>query len=968
MDGCRFPAAMPRGRGGPDTGFESTMRESIAIRGAREHNLKNIDLDIPRNRLVVITGVSGSGKSTLAFDTLFAEGQRRYVESLSAYARQFLEQMDKPDVDTIDGLSPAISIEQKTTSKNPRSTVATVTEIYDYLRLLFASIGQAFCPDCGIPIQGQTTQQMTDRILSLQVGTRFLLLAPLAERRKGEHRKLFEQMVREGFVRARVDGQLVDAANPPDLDKKRKHTVEVVIDRLEVRNDLGNRLADSLETALKVGEGVVRIAPVGGDEFVLSSRHSCPNCGFALSELSPRIFSFNSPQGACPTCTGLGVVQEVDPYKLIADPERSLAAGALAGIQEGRRSFRWRQLQVLAQAMGFSLTKPWRSLSESARKAILYGTGERELDFAFVGQRSRWEYRAPFEGLVPALERRHRDTASHETRSEIERFMSMRPCQACGGKRLRREALAVRVGGSSIHDVVQLPVKEAVGWFSALTLTPRERTIAAKIMKEISDRLGFMAAVGLDYLTLDRASGTLSGGESQRIRLATQIGSKLMGVLYVLDEPSIGLHQRDNRRLLETLRGMRDLGNTVLVVEHDEETMREADWIVDLGPGAGIHGGEVVAAGPPAKIMTVRRSLTGRYLAGELVIPVPATRRAGSGKQLVVRGARENNLKGIDVAFPLGTFICITGVSGSGKSTLINEILYKACARSLYRALERPGAHDRLEGVQFLDKVVEIDQAPIGRTPRSNPATYTKVFDPIRELFALTPEARARGYKPGRFSFNVRGGRCEACAGDGQIKIEMHFLPDVYVTCEVCKGRRYGRETLEVRYKGLDVAEVLDLTVEQARELFAAHPKIARVLDTIIAVGLGYITLGQSATTPSGGEAQRIKLSRELARRATGATLYILDEPTTGLHFDDTRKLLAVLHTLADRGNTVVVIEHHLDVVKTADHVIDLGPEGGDEGGRVIATGTPEQVARVGASYTGHYLKPLLGLTARKAV
>ncbi|MFI5166106.1 MAG: excinuclease ABC subunit UvrA [Thermoanaerobaculales bacterium] len=944
------------------------MRDTISIRGAREHNLKNIDLDIPRNRLVVITGVSGSGKSTLAFDTLFAEGQRRYVESLSAYARQFLEQMDKPDVDTIEGLSPAISIEQKTTSKNPRSTVATVTEIYDYLRLLYASIGQAFCPDCGIPIQGQTTQQMVDRILAMPVGTRFLLLAPLASSRKGEHRKLFEQMVREGFVRARVDGELLDASNPPELDKKRKHTIEVVVDRLEVRSDLGNRLADSLETALKVGEGVVRIAPTHGEEFVLASRHSCPNCGFALAELSPRLFSFNSPQGACQTCTGLGVVQEVDPDKLIADPERSLAAGALVGIQEGRRSFRWRQLQVMSQAMGFSLTKPWRALPEKARQAILFGT-ENELNFAFVGERSRWEYRGRFEGLVHNLERRYRETSSTDTRFEIERFMSMRPCQACGGMRLRREALAVRVGDHNIHDVVKLAVKDALVWFASLALSPREQAIATKILKEVQDRLGFMAAVGLDYLTLDRTSGTLSGGEAQRIRLATQIGSKLMGVLYVLDEPSIGLHQRDNRKLLETLRGMRDLGNTVLVVEHDEETMREADWIVDLGPGAGIHGGEVVAQGPPAHILTVPRSLTGRYLAGKLSIEVPQSRRRGSGKRLVVRGAREHNLKGIDVPFPLGTLICVTGVSGSGKSTLINEVLYKAAARSLYKALDRPGAYQRLEGIEFIDKVVDIDQSPIGRTPRSNPATYTKVFDPIRELFAMTPEARSRGYQPGRFSFNVRGGRCEACAGDGQIKIEMHFLPDVYVTCEVCKGRRYGRETLEVRYKGLDIAQVLDLTVEQAREVFSAHPKIARILDTIVSVGLGYITLGQSATTLSGGEAQRIKLSRELARRATGATLYILDEPTTGLHFDDTRKLLAVLHTLVERGNTVVVIEHHLDVIKTADYVIDLGPEGGDAGGEIVAQGTPEQVAMAPASYTGAYLAPLLGLAtaARKA-
>jgi excinuclease ABC subunit A len=900
------------------------MREKISIRGAREHNLKNVDLDIPRNQLVVVTGVSGSGKSTLAFDTLFAEGQRRYVESLSAYARQFLEQMDKPDVDTIDGLSPAISIEQKTTSKNPRSTVATVTEIYDYLRLLYASIGFPSCPDCGIPIQGQTAQQIADRITSMPTGTRFSLLAPLAERKKGEHRKLFEQMLREGFPRARVNGEMVDAANPPDLDKKKKHTIEVVIDRLEVREPMDARFPQSIEMALKVGDGVLRVAPTGGEEYVLSSRHSCPNCGFALAELSPRLFSFNSPQGACPECTGLGVVQEIDPDKVIADPDRTLSAGALAIVQESRHSFRWRQLQTLAQAMGFSLQKPWRLLTDAARKAILYGTTE-ELDFAFVGQRSRWEYRGRFEGLIRNLERRYRETKSQDMRSEIERYMSMRPCHGCEGKRLRREALSVRVGERTIYEVVRMSVKDALVWFRALTLSVRDQTIAAKILKEIQDRLGFMAAVGLDYLSLDRTSGTLSGGEAQRIRMATQIGSKLMGVLYVLDEPSIGLHQRDNRKLLDTLKGMRDLGNTVMVVEHDEETMREADWIIDLGPGAGIHGGEVVAQGPPAVVIAEPRSLTGRYLAGDLTIPVPKTRREGSGTQLVVRGARENNLRGIDVAFPLGALICVTGVSGSGKSTLVNEILYKSCARSLYKALERPGAHDRIEGVAFIDKVVEIDQSPIGRTPRSNPATYTKLFDPIRELFAMVPEAKARGYKPGRFSFNVKGGRCEACSGDGQIKIEMHFLPDVYVTCDVCKGKRYGRETLDVRFKGLNIAEVLALSAEQARELFSAHPKIARVLDTIVSVGLGYITLGQSATTLSGGEAQRIKLSRELARRATGNTLYILDEPTTGLH------------TLADRGNTVVVIEHHLDVIKTVDWVIDLGPEGGDGGGTIVA-------------------------------
>jgi excinuclease ABC subunit A len=943
------------------------MREVISIRGAREHNLKNVDLDIPRNRLVVVTGVSGSGKSTLAFDTLFAEGQRRYVESLSAYARQFLEQMDKPDVDTIDGLSPAISIEQKTTSKNPRSTVGTVTEIYDYLRLLFASIGVPSCPDCNLPIQGQTTQQMVDRITDLPAGSRFMVLAPLTASKKGEHRKLFEQMSREGFVRARVNGELVDTDSPPALDKKKKHTIEVVVDRLEVRDDLGNRLADSLETALKVGEGVVRIAPAQGEEFVLSSRHACPRCGFALTELSPRLFSFNSPQGACPACTGLGVVQEVDAEKLVVDPERTLAHGAIAIIQEGRTSFRWRQLQTLSQAMGFSLNRPWKHLPEEVRHAILFGTGERELDFKFVGNRSLWQYRAPFEGLVKMLERLYRETASLERRAEIERFMSMSPCQQCGGRRLRREALAVRVGERNVVEVVALSVKDALAWFRSLALSERERHIAAKILKEVADRLGFLASVGLDYLTLDRTAGTLSGGESQRIRLATQIGSKLMGVLYVLDEPSIGLHQRDNRKLLATLQGMRDLGNTVLVVEHDEETMREADWLIDLGPGAGIHGGEVVAEGEPASIPTFPRSLTGRYLAGELTIPVPPERRRGSGKAIVVRGARENNLKGIDVAFPVGTLTCVTGVSGSGKSTLVNEILYKAAARALYRAIDRPGAHGRVEGVELLDKVVDIDQSPIGRTPRSNPATYTKVFDPIRELFSLTQEARARGYLPGRFSFNVKGGRCEACAGDGQIKIEMHFLPDVYVTCEVCKGRRYGRETLEVRYKGLNIAEVLDLSVEQARELFSAHPKIAHILDTLIAVGLGYIRLGQPATTLSGGEAQRIKLSRELARRATGSTLYILDEPTTGLHFDDVKKLLAVLHTLADRGNTVVVIEHHLDVIKTADWVIDLGPEGGEAGGRIVAQGTPEQVATVPASFTGHYLAPLLGVPRAKA-
>lgn len=935
------------------------MRDYIAIRGARQHNLKNLDLDIPRNKLVVVTGVSGSGKSSLAFDTLFAEGQRRYVESLSAYARQFLELMDKPDVDTIEGLSPAISIEQKTVSKNPRSTVGTVTEIYDYLRLLFASIGRIHCPDCQVPISGLTLQQMVDRILSQPPGTRFMLLAPLTQEKKGEHRKLFEQMAREGFVRARVDGVMVEVTNPPELDKNKKHTIEVVVDRLEVRPDLESRLSDSLETALRVGDGLVRVVLRDGDEFLLSSHHACPTCGFSLPELSPRLFSFNSPQGACPACTGLGTVQEVDAAKVVVDPERSLAAGAVAGIAESSRSFRWRQLQTLAKAMGFSLQTPWKQLPEEARQAILFGTTQ-ELHFEFVGQRSQWAYRAPFEGLIPALERKYRETHSQDIRAEIERFMSQRPCPTCGGKRLRREALAVTVGGKSIAEVVELSVKNALAWFSSLELSVKEQQIAGKILKEILDRLEFLVAVGLEYLTLGRTSGTLSGGEAQRIRLATQIGSKLMGVLYVLDEPSIGLHQRDNRKLLATLKGMRDLGNSVLVVEHDEETMREADWIVDLGPGAGIHGGRVVAQGPPEAIPSFPESLTGKYLAGELTIPVPPKRRKGSGKKLVVVGAREHNLKNLTVDFPLGTMICVTGVSGSGKSTLVNEVLYKGCAKKLYRALEIPGQHDTIHGLEHIDKVVAIDQAPIGRTPRSNPATYTKVFDPIRELFALTPEARARGYKPGRFSFNVRGGRCEACAGEGQIKIEMHFLPDVYVTCEVCKGKRFSRETLEVHYKGLSIAQVLDLTVEQARELFSAHPKITRILDTLIAVGLGYLRLGQPATTLSGGEAQRIKLSRELARRATGATLYILDEPTTGLHFDDVKKLLQVLHSLVDRGNTVVVIEHNLDVIKTADWIIDLGPEGGEEGGYLVAEGTPEEVAKNPQSWTGRYLQPIL--------
>jgi excinuclease ABC subunit A len=935
------------------------MQDAIIIRGAREHNLDNVDVTIPRNQLVVVTGVSGSGKSSLAFDTLFAEGQRRYVESLSAYARQFLDQMEKPDVDTIEGLSPAISIEQKTTSRNPRSTVGTVTEIHDYLRLLWASIGVPECPDCGLVILPQSIEQMTDQLLELPEGTRFQLLAPVVDARKGEHRKIFAQMVREGFVRARVDGQVVDVAEPPELDRKRKHTIEVVVDRLTVRTGVAARLADSLETALKVGEGLALAVAEGGDEIVLSARHACPSCGFSLAEVSPRLFSFNSPQGACPSCSGLGFLREVDPEKLVVDPERSLAGGCLAMVGKSPGSWFRHQVEQLAEALDFDLHTPWRRLAPEVRQILMYGS-DGEHEFVWEGSKGAYRYRDRFEGAAPRLERRYAETSSEEIRRELERFMSLAPCSECGGSRLRRESLAVKIARRSIVDVSSLAVNHALAWFESLELDSRERAIADKVLREIRDRLGFLVSVGLDYLTLDRMAGTLSGGESQRIRLATQVGSKLMGVLYVLDEPSIGLHQRDNRRLLETLKGMRDLGNTVVVVEHDEETIREADWVIDLGPGAGRHGGRVVASGPPDTIERVKSSLTGAYLSGRKRIPVPGRREAGNGERITVRGAAEHNLKDIDVDFPLGRLICVTGVSGSGKSTLVNEVLHKALARELYGTPNRPGRHRSVEGTDLLDKVIAIDQSPIGRTPRSNPATYTKVFDPIRALFAATTDARARGYKPGRFSFNVRGGRCESCQGAGQLRIEMHFLPDVFVTCDQCRGQRYNRETLEVRFKGLDIAEVLDLTVSQAAEVFAAHPRIVRILDTLVAVGLGYIHLGQPATTLSGGEAQRIKLSRELAKRATGKTVYLLDEPTTGLHFDDVNKLLRVLRALVDRGNTVVVIEHNLDVVKTADWIIDLGPEGGEGGGHVVVCGTPDEVARCSASYTGQFLEPLL--------
>jgi excinuclease ABC subunit A len=935
--------------------------DSIVVRGAREHNLKNVNLVIPRNRLVVLTGVSGSGKSSLAFDTLFAEGQRRYVESLSSYARQFLQQMEKPDVDSIEGLSPAISIEQKSVARNPRSTVGTVTEIHDYMRLLFASIGIPHCPSCGQTIRPQTVQQMVDRALELPEGTRLVLYAPFVRGKKGEYRKQLAQMAREGFLRARIDGTTYDLAGElPSLDKQKKHSIDIVIDRLVVKPGIAKRLSDSIETALKVAGGLVVLAPEGAAEETLSQNYSCAECGTSLTEITPRLFSFNSPYGACPTCSGLGTLMGVDPDKIVPDAERSIAAGAVAPWPEGSKSWRMKMVETLAREMGFSLTTPWKRLPAEAREVILNGSGKREITFRLSGKKSSYKWTGSYEGLIPMLERRYKETDSAAVRVEIEKYMSIHPCPSCHGRRLRPEALAVKLAGFSIDQLSALSVEELRRWMGGLGLDRREQAIADKVVQEITDRLSFLDDVGVGYLTLDRSSATLSGGESQRIRLATQIGSKLMGVLYVLDEPSIGLHQKDNARLLATLKGMRDLGNSVLVVEHDEETIRAADWVIDLGPGAGVHGGEVVAQGTPAEVAAAPASLTGKYLRGEVAVEVPAERRSGRGKPLVIQGARQNNLRNLDVSFPLGVLTVVTGVSGSGKSTLVNDILYKALARHFYRASERPGEHDAITGLEQLDKVIAIDQSPIGRTPRSNPATYTNVFNPIRNLMAMTPEARMRGYQPGRFSFNVPGGRCEACKGDGQIKIEMHFLPDIYVTCEVCGGKRYDRETLAVRYKGLNIAEILDLPVEQAHELFRNIPAIERILATLCEVGLGYIRLGQPATTLSGGEAQRVKLSRELCKRSTGRTLYLLDEPTTGLHFDDVGKLLRLLHRLVELGNTVVVIEHNLDVIKTADWVIDLGPEGGGAGGQLVAVGTPEQVAASRESYTGQYLRGVL--------
>ncbi len=940
------------------------MQKEIFVKGARENNLKNIDVSIPRDKLVVMTGLSGSGKSSLAFDTIYAEGQRRYVESLSSYARMFLGQMDKPDVDYIDGLSPAISIDQKTTSKNPRSTVGTVTEIYDYLRLLWARIGVPHCPKCGREIRQQTIDQIVDQVLSLPEGTRIQILAPVIRGRKGEHGKILEDARRSGYVRVRCDGHLYQLDEEIPLEKNKKHDVEIVVDRLIVRPDLGQRLTDSVETASGLTGGLVTVNLVREErDLSFSQNYACEDCGISIEELTPRMFSFNNPYGACPTCTGLGMQLKADPVLMVPDEGLSILDGAIAVMGWGNiRSDGISRMyfDALSKKYGFSLRTPWRDLPRSVRDVILYGTGGEKLTLEYDQPRGKGVLYQPLEGVANNVERRYKETQSDSSKKELEELMSECPCPACAGRRLRPEALAVTVGDMNIFQVTELPVGEELAFFNGLTLTGNQKLIAEQILREIRSRLEFLRSVGLGYLTLSRSSGTLSGGESQRIRLATQIGSSLMGVLYILDEPSIGLHQRDNHKLLETLKHLRDLGNTLIVVEHDEETMREADWLIDIGPGAGSRGGRVVSCGTPEQVMADPNSLTGQYLSGKKRIEVPAARRPGNGKFLTVRGARENNLRNIDVTFPLGTFTCVTGVSGSGKSSLVNEILYKKLGVELNRMKAHPGRHDGIEGMEHLDEVINIDQSPIGRTPRSNPATYTGLFNDIRDLFASTPEARARGYGPGRFSFNTRGGRCEACSGDGVLKIEMHFLADVYVPCEVCRGKRYNRETLEVRYKGKSIADVLEMTAEEAAAFFAPLPRIADRLRTLCDVGLGYVRLGQSSTTLSGGEAQRVKLATELSKRSTGRTIYILDEPTTGLHTDDVKKLLEVLRRLVDEGNTVLVIEHNLDVIKCADYIVDLGPEGGSGGGTVVATGTPEEVAAVEASFTGRYLKKVL--------
>ena len=940
------------------------MQENIIVKGARANNLKNIDVTIPRDKLVVVTGVSGSGKSSLAFDTIYAEGQRRYVESLSSYARMFLGQMDKPDVDYIEGLSPAISIDQKTTSKNPRSTVGTVTEIYDYLRLLWARAGTPHCPNCGREIRQQTIDQIIDQVLALPEGTRIQVMAPVIRGKKGEHAKVFEDAKRSGYVRARVDGSLYELDEEIKLEKNKKHSIEIIVDRLIIRPDIRQRLTDSVETAAKLSGGLVIVNLLREEkDLSFSQNYACEDCGISMEELTPRMFSFNNPFGACPTCTGLGNQLKADPAIIVPDGSKSILDGAIcaSGWNNVRGDGISRMyFDALSKKYKFSLTEPWDSLSREAKDIILYGTKGELLELHYDQPRGKGVLKQAFEGICNNIERRYKETQSDASRKELEELMSECPCPECGGRRLRKESLAVTVGGKNIYEFTTLSVEDALVWLDGLTLTEQQLLIADRILKEIRSRLGFLKSVGLGYLTLARSAGTLSGGESQRIRLATQIGSSLMGVLYILDEPSIGLHQRDNDKLLATLQNLRDLGNSLIVVEHDEDTMRAADYLIDIGPGAGVHGGRVVAAGTPAEVMANPDSLTGQYLSGKKKIEVPAARRAGNGKILKVVGASENNLRHIDVEFPLGTFTVVTGVSGSGKSSLVNEVLFKRLGAELMRMKVRPGKCDRIEGIEQLDKVVNIDQSPIGRTPRSNPATYTGLFNDIRDLFASTQEAKSRGYGQGRFSFNVRGGRCEACSGDGLLKIEMHFLPDIFVPCEVCKGKRYNRETLEVRYKGKNIADVLDMTVDEGVEFFSALPKLKRRLQTLQDVGLGYVKLGQPSTELSGGEAQRVKLATELSKQATGKTIYILDEPTTGLHSDDVRKLLEVLQRLVDAGNTVVVIEHNLDVIKCADHLIDLGPEGGDGGGTIVVTGTPEEVAACPASFTGQYLKRML--------
>jgi len=935
--------------------------EHIVVKGARAHNLKNIDVVIPRDKFVVLTGLSGSGKSSLAFDTIYAEGQRRYVESLSAYARQFLGQMDKPDVDSIEGLSPAISIDQKTTSRNPRSTVGTVTEIYDYLRLFYARVGRAICPNHGIEIQSQTIEQMVDHVMAYPERTRLQILAPMVQGRKGEHVKLLEDIRKQGFVRVRVNGEIIDLSEEIKLEKNKKHNIEVVVDRIVVKPDVQPRLADSLETALRLADGKVIVDVMEQEELLFSEHHACPICGFSIGELEPRIFSFNSPFGACPECDGLGVKLEVDPDMVVPDVTIPLAEGAVAAWEPKSSTYYPQLLESACRHFGIRMDIPFEELPEEHVKIVLYGSEGEKIQFRYENEFGQVrEATVAFEGVIPNLQRRHLETSSDYIRDQIEGYMSQKPCHVCKGHRLRQESLAVKIGDRSISELTDLSIADTYSFVEGLDLTEKETKIANLIVKEIRARLHFLIDVGLDYLTLSRAAGTLSGGEAQRIRLATQIGSSLMGVLYILDEPSIGLHQRDNARLIKTLEHMTKLGNTLIVVEHDEDTMMACDYIIDIGPGAGIHGGQVVAAGTPEELMQSEASLTGAYLSGRKFIPVPLERRVPSDKWVKIEGAKENNLKNVTAKIPLGLFVAVTGVSGSGKSTLINEILQKTLARDLNGAKVKPGEHRRITGLEHLDKVVNIDQSPIGRTPRSNPATYTGVFDDIRDLFASTNEAKVRGYKKGRFSFNVKGGRCEACSGDGIIKIEMHFLPDVYVPCEVCHGKRYNRETLDVKYKGKSIADVLEMTIEDAVEFFRNLPKIERKLQTIIDVGLGYMKLGQPATTLSGGEAQRVKLASELYRRSTGRTLYILDEPTTGLHTDDIDRLLKVLQRLVENGDTVLVIEHNLDVVKTVDHIIDLGPEGGTRGGLIVGTGTPEQVVELQGSYTGTYLKPIL--------